>query len=216
MIFELLKGWAQSVEFLTTTVEWFLFKSIYGATIVAAIVYGLLKVLLAIYISDKSGRVSGLVALPPAAIVFLSFVLLAPSYVRSNFEKDTRLRIEANRALRLVSTTNWGSLTEPYTLFTDCCVGFFEVVTPDPMTDGNFSDQPTAFRRFGIRYEHDPLIQLHVVSCGDREFELSMPDSSGVFRIHDHAVELSDEGFELYCESDWSSEMNALREQAGL
>ena len=82
------------------------------------------------------------------------------------------------------------------------------------MLDGNFTDRPTSFRRFGIGYEQDIKVVLHIISCESRTMEWSSPDDSGVFRIHETGVDMSGEDLDLYCRSDWSAEMAALRQQA--
>lgn len=204
------------MDLLVSVLEWFLIESIYGAVIFSSLVAGASALIMSRLKGKVGERLKLSVPAALAVLTFLGFVFLAPSYERVKFEKKTLAAINANAALRIVSTTNWGALSEPYTLFTDCCIGHFDVVTPDPITDGNFSSKPTAFRRIIARYDEQVQVFIHVVSCQERTYEWSSPSADGVFQIQESDAKLSDDDFELYCVSDWRPEMVALRGQTSV
>jgi len=187
----------------------FLSGSIYGIALLAAPIYGIFWLLRRFCPrSPHPGIPTGIAVL----LAFLTF----PSLPRYSFEAKALENIEQAKHMKLVSTSNWGSLTEPLTLI-KTPIGFFRLVGP-ATGPGEIYDrkQPrNMFISVILRYGEDKqLVERADADCSDRTVWYSAPDASGAFRYQTNkAKRMNDEDHKIFCETDFSEQWEFIQRQ---
>jgi hypothetical protein len=100
----------------------FLSGSVYGIALLAAPIYGIFWLLRRFWPRSPHPGI-------PTVIAVLLAFLTIPSLPRYSFEAKALENIEQAKHMKLVSTSNWGSLTEPLTLI-KTPIGSFRLVGP--------------------------------------------------------------------------------------
>lgn len=170
---------------------WFFTDRIFGTFFLAAIAYGIAK-LVKIPLPEAA-----------AAIAFLLALFTLPTYPRYKFEQDTYAELAKHPEYRIAQTTHWGSFSEPLTWFRSF-MGHFRAVAPDPVA-GDEEEGMAAFRQIVFRYGEQPQQWMHFVFCNENRMSSSMRDSSGEFHLTSRDwQQISSENRVIFCESDWS------------
>ena len=180
-------------------VEWFLTQSIYGIIILILPIYGG-----AYLFKNFFPRFPSPFAV--AAVCFILLIATVPSYPRYKFEKQVLSIMEENLHIKVIARANYGDFTEPLTWFRTP-LGFVHLVAPNHWTDGG------GFRRVLMRYDEETEVTIEDPDCKNLTIMVSAPDNKGVFR---HTTKrrspMSKEDKRLFCDTDWSSEHEKLRE----
>ena len=185
------------MELATSMLSWVAFQSIYGIAAVAAVAY-----FLAFGLKKISPRLPD--PFIPAALVFVLALCTLPSIPRYQFEKDTLADMEGKAWVRVISTTNVGDLTEPLTWF-HAPIGSFFLVMPNSPIEGGFSE-------LLLQYDEEPQIRMTDPDCMDGSILYSAPDKEGVMRYTSMEPQrMSNQEISIYCDFDWSAEIEALR-----
>lgn len=181
--------------------EYILFDSVYGSILVAAIAFGAMR-LVATKLPIGENLIYG-----AAFLVFLLAVVTLPSYPSYQFAREVEEQSsDAPHMRKIEEKQSSRHLTRPLTLFFPPTIYFRYVGPRGPLEPDSFLDVHWA-------YGHEPLQIIYEVFCDEKELWASVPDSEGVFRmVTEYAVPMKDEDHELFCQSDWSVEKEALRQ----
>lgn len=188
------------MEIITSIAKWLFLESILGIAVITAAVYflgmGIKKVFPK---APNPGTLAGL--------TFVFTIFTVPSLPRYQFESDSLAQIEGKEWIRVISKTNWASLTEPLTWFRAPVGSIFMVMPNSPIEGG--------FREVLLRYEEEPRISMSEPDCTEKTILYSEPDGEGVFRYTSRTAHpMSEQEFTIYCDYDWSKEKEASRAEA--
>lgn len=136
-------------------------------------------------------------------------LLTIPSLPRYQFQWDTEAKLTTTKHIRVIDRTRIGSLTEPLTLFATP-VGKYRLVQPDPIVINDFSE-------IMLAYDVDPSTKDITVFCDDREMMIYESDPEGIMRaISKDWIAMTNGDYKSYCETNWETERQALREASAL
>ena len=180
-------------------VEWFLTQTIYGIIILILPIYGgayLFKIFFPRFPSPFA----------VAAGCFILLIATVPSYPRYKFEKQVLSIMEESPHIKIIAKANYGDFTEPLTWFR-APLGFVHLVAPNhPIHVGGF-------RRVLMRYDEETEVTIEDPDCENLTIMVAAPDSKGVFRdTTNKRSPMSNEDKKLFCDTDWSSEHEKLRD----
>jgi hypothetical protein len=185
------------LDFISAITSWLAFHSIYGILAAAAAAYCLAYGLKRLVPSCPDPFI-------PAAQVFVVALCTVPSIPRYLFERKTLADIERKHWIRIVNTTRVGDLTEPLTWYWTPIGSFFLVMPDDPIQGG--------FRELLLQFDEDSQVRIVDPDCADKTIMVSAPDNDGVIRyISKEPQQMTGQELSMYCEYDWSIEIEALR-----
>lgn len=177
-------------------------------------IYGLFILCLPIYGIAWLARRTFKSAPNPPLVAVITFGLLAmtlPSIPRYQFEAQGLKMVQEHPEYKLAWTARYGDFLEPLTLI-NAPIGFFKLVSPDPLSYRRGEDG--AFHTVILRYKEDRRELIVHAGCSDKTMLLSEPDNSGVFRYRtEKATEMSKEDIEIYCLTDYSEQVQAVRDK---
>lgn len=185
------------MEIIESIISWLFLETIYGIGVIAGVVYllfsGIKKVL------PKSPNPAAL-----AALAFFVALFTVPSIPRYQFESESLSQLEGKNWIRVINMTKWGSVTEPLTWFSAPIGSIFMVMPNSPIEGG--------YREVLLRYDEEPEISMSNPDCKDKSISYAKPDSEGVFRYTSASAQpMNEQEISIYCDYDWSKEIEALR-----
>lgn len=185
------------MDVIARMIKWIFTGSIYGAAALAVVAFLIAATLQRVFKSSPS---------PPAfaAITFFVAILLLPSWPRYQFENESTAQLYDKPYVRVINTTKWGAFTEPLT-WVNAPIGSFYAVMPNPPKQGGF-------REIFLRYEEEPLHVMVEPNCAASTVLRAEPSADGYFHYtSSKPTPMTSDDQEIFCDYDWSKEMEALR-----
>lgn len=136
------------------------------------------------------------------AVCFVLSIFTLPSLPRYQFERDTLLKIDQAKHLKLLSSNQAGSLTEPLTWFR---APIYSVYLAGPKLGTESS-----FQTVRETYKQETEFGIVDAECGEMLISYSYADSKGTFRYVIQNETMSEIEYQDFCEEDYSLQKQLL------